>query len=155
MLIACPMALAVAAAAAPPILVNLTPSVKEGIWVLSPLTGPVRVGDYVAACVPDSVEARRYLGPGRCPSGLEPVIKSIGAVEGAVHLPKDGPEAPMAADSLGRPLEAACRPPCSLFLPPGLVWLVGPGSPRSWDSRYYGPVNERSILARARLLVGF
>jgi type IV secretory pathway protease TraF len=32
-------------------------------------------------------------------------------------------------------------------IPPGEVWLVSTFSPRSWDSRYFGPVPASAIVS--------
>ena len=46
-------------------------------------------------------------------------------------------------DSHGRPLETL--PPGDYALSPDELWLYS-ASPRSWDSRFYGPVRVENVL---------
>ncbi|HLX06814.1 MAG TPA: S26 family signal peptidase [Thermoanaerobaculia bacterium] len=50
---------------------------------------------------------------------------------------------PLARDSAGRPL--AHQPFGTRRLAPGEVWLFSPFHPRSYDSRYFGPVQAAAI----------
>jgi conjugative transfer signal peptidase TraF len=102
--------------------------------------------------------ARGYLGPGDCPGHTQPVLKHVGAVAGdVIGLDRDGvsingvrtiaqPIDPI--DSAGRPL------PHIAFgahaVPDGLVWLLGLGSSRSWDSRYFGPISMAAVRGVVR-----
>jgi type IV secretory pathway protease TraF len=50
-----------------------------------------------------------------------------------------------AVDSAGRPLPHVAW--SRQRVPPAQVWLLGPGDPRSWDSRYFGPLRLADIRA--------
>jgi conjugative transfer signal peptidase TraF len=138
--------------------INLTTSMPLGIWKKSP---DVQRGSYVAACIPPETEAaqlaheRGYLPSGQCPDGLAPLLKQVEAVPGdmvllteeavfinGVRLPNSRTQA---TDSQGRSLPSF--PPGSYRVLPGQYWIFATTNPNSFDSRYFGPVMEISILA--------
>jgi conjugative transfer signal peptidase TraF len=53
---------------------------------------------------------------------------------------------PLQADAVGRPLPSASGGP----VPPGEVWVMSEYHPRSFDSRYYGPIEAACIEGRVR-----
>jgi type IV secretory pathway protease TraF len=53
----------------------------------------------------------------------------------------------MASDELGRPLHA--MPSGSYVVGDGEVWILSGHDPRSYDSRYFGPVPTANIRGRA------
>ena len=147
--------------------VNFTPSVPMGLYRLTsiPTTGVSR-GMLVAACPPpDAAELGRrrgYVAVGPCPENVEPLLKTVVAVEGDVvavssrgvavnncFLPDS---APLSTDRMGRPLT-----PWSAIvyrLRRGQAWLYG-DNVRSWDSRYWGPVATPTLLSTALPLFVF
>jgi len=114
-------------------------------------------GALVAACLPQPISSdgltRGYLRPGDCPAGAEPVAKIIGALPGDVVAAEPGWVAvngarfqdsrTAARDSAGKPL--AHVPWGVRRVGTGEVWLFGFNDPRSWDSRYFGPIPLTSI----------
>ena len=136
---------------------NTSRSVSRGLYRMVNVA-PTR-GALVAVCLPPDVarfgRARGYLGPGDCPGGVQAVIKQVIAGPGdtvdvrPTGLEVNGRQLPNSAtaarDSAGRPLPHVPwgRHP----MPPAQVWLHGPGDPRSWDSRYFGPLSEAQIRA--------
>lgn len=141
--------------------INFTRSLPVGLYALAS-DRPIR-GSLVEVCPPAALArqalARRFLSPGRCPAGTEPLLKILAgeagdqvAVDSAGVLINglllDG-SAPLALDRFGRPLL-----PTSFHgrIPAGYVWLQAT-HPRSWDSRYFGPVPRRSITAVLRPLL--
>ncbi len=139
---------ALGAAAASGLHLNSTSSMPQGMWLERPYTGAVRTGDAVVVCLPATEQTRRYIGPGTCPNGLEPLLKTVGAVPGdVVTLPLPG-YAPLAADAAGRPLTA--YPAGTYRVQPGQVFLFSEHDVRSYDSRYFGPVETRSIIAAGK-----
>jgi conjugative transfer signal peptidase TraF len=123
------------------------------------LTAAPSRGSFVAVCLPPDVarfgRMRGYLGSGDCPGGIQGAIKQMIAMPGdLVDITQSGiwvndrrlPDSATAAvDSAGRPLPHV--PWGRHRVPPEQVWLLGTGDPRSWDSRYYGPVNLAHIRA--------
>lgn len=151
-----------------PLAINVSESLPVGLYWMHPLprleqgsgrpsdartvvgTG-LNVGMLVSACLPPEVAARArqrgYLPDGSCPTGGAPVGKAVAALAGdtvavtdlgsfvnGAPLPKS---APLARDSQGRPMP---RVRGRVVLPAGTAWLHSGHSPRSFDSRYYGPV---------------
>lgn len=147
--------------------VNFTPSVPMGLYRLTsiPTTGVSR-GMLVAACPPpDAAELGRrrgYLALGPCPGNVEPLLKTVVAVEGDVvavssrgvavnncFLPNSGP---LSIDQMGRPLRPWSASPS--LLQRGQAWLYG-DNVRSWDSRYWGPISTATLLSRVLPLAIF
>ncbi len=142
---------------------NVTSSMPLGIYRLAPLpqTG-IQPGMLVAVCAPLKAaqlgHRRGYLSSGQCVSDTEPLLKTVVAIAGdTVSTSKAGitvngrllaHSKPVSLDRAGRSL----APWTSAYyrLRPNEIWLYA-DHPRSWDSRYWGPV--RNVLARAIPLV--
>lgn len=138
--------------------VILTASVPVGLWQVKPLARPLRDGDTVWLCPPDTpvfrdAKARGYLWDGDCPGHYLHLMKPVAAVAGdTVQVSRAGvavngrmiPNSrPSFRDPKGRSLAMF---PAGLYrVPVGQVWLVSHYHPRSYDSRYYGPVPVRQI----------
>jgi conjugative transfer signal peptidase TraF len=137
--------------------ISLTDSAAApGIYRVVPGV-PIRDGDLIAACLPAPIAheglSRGYLEKGDCPDGAEPVAKLAGALPGDLlevlpgSVSVDGMAFPDSATSLsdshGRPLPHV--PWGQRQVASGKVWLFGFNDPRSWDSRYFGPVPLSAI----------
>lgn len=136
---------------------NLTPSMPLGIWKRSSV---VHRGSYVAACIPADGEAaqlaieRGYLPHGQCPGGFAPLLKQIAAIPGDTVTLTDEEvwingaslldSQALSNDSTDRPLVPFPRGTYRVL--PGEYWLFATNLPQSFDSRYFGPVRESSIL---------
>ena len=114
-------------------------------------------GDLVVACLPPPIaqwgRARGYLAGGGCSGGAEPVVKWLGALPGdtvgifqsfvavnGLRYP-NSQTAPMDSHRRRLPHVAwGVREVSS-----GEVWLFGFNNPRSWDSRYFGPVPSTDV----------
>ncbi len=146
--------------------VGLTPSnssCAEGFYRL--VDTPIRRGELAAACLPIKVEQeglmRRYLGNGDCPGRAEPVLKVIGGLQGdevdiearwiAVNGKRLANSATLTRDSVGRGLTHVVWG--KRRVAPGEVWLFGLNNPRSWDSRYFGPIHVGAIRGVAEPLL--
>lgn len=135
---------------------NTTTSMPAGFWKETE-TSPIR-NSVVKTCVPEHMarlaKEREYLRFGLCPGGVQPVLKYIAALEGdvvefsAAGMKVNGTllphTAPRNQDTRGRPLKA--WPFGKYVVPPGKVWLFVP-SLRSFDSRYFGPVDVRALTS--------
>jgi conjugative transfer signal peptidase TraF len=142
---------------------NLSPSLPSGLYFLIPavLSPPLERGDLVLVCPPAAVTAtahsRGYAGFGLCPGLVPEVLKPIGALPGDAVAVRDGfvwvnhsrvPGAlVLSRDSRDRPLAPFSQD--ELEVPVESVFLLSTHSPRSWDSRYYGPVPLAAVRARA------
>jgi conjugative transfer signal peptidase TraF len=136
--------------------INTSSSLPRGLYLLEPLRRALRPGDFVVACPPPAAStlalARGYLDPGTCPGGTKPLGKLVLAVPGdrvelaasAVTLNRCRlpATASRAADTHGRPLPRF--PPGAYRVRAGDIWLFSP-HPRSFDSRYFGPVAVTGI----------
>src|SRR6266480_3024132 len=107
-----------------------------------------------------SVE-RGYRSRGNCPDGAEPLAKPIAARPGdtlelsATGIAVNGRllpnTAPLATDTAGRPLSHW------LFgryvVAPGAAWVASSHNSRSFDSRYFGPVDASQVREHVRPLL--
>jgi conjugative transfer signal peptidase TraF len=146
--------------------VNATPSMPRGLWRVTPAEPPLRRGQIVTVCPPDTPAIREaarrgYIPAGTCPGGYEPLVKPVAAVTGdrvtvsAAGVAVNG--APIAStaqrteDSAGRPLESVTAGIYQVTR--GEVWILSAHDSRSFDSRYFGPVPVKNILGEARPLL--
>ncbi|MCJ8521173.1 conjugative transfer signal peptidase TraF [Rhizobium tarimense] len=139
--------------------VNLTPSKPLGLWRITELDRPARVGDLIFICPPQTKEMRiarerGYLRVGLCAGGAAPLIKAVAATSGQmieiddeVHI--DGRSLPHSRisrfDGQGRemtPYEGGIVPRRTVYLHSDF--------PGSFDSRYFGPLPVDGILGLAR-----
>lgn len=136
--------------------VNTTHSLPPGVYWLSDLQ--VMPGDTVLVCPPELpviAEAfqRGYIGVGFCPGGYQYLFKRVLAAKNDVvsiepsGVSVNGSSIPNTAqistDPAGRMLPA-CRKD-SFRLSENDVLLIANNSPRSFDGRYFGPV-DRSLI---------
>lgn len=142
---------------------NATPSMPIGFWRVTEVNTPLRIGSVVVACPPDNAVirqavARGYIAAGNCPDSREPLLKTVGAIGGDVVAVSEAGVAvngkllagsvPLENDSAGRtltPFAAANRQ-----LRTDEVWLTANSDPRSFDSRYFGPVPASHVVGMAR-----
>ena len=142
--------------------INHTPSLAPILWRVSPHRGPFQRGNVVSFCPPDNgiirqARARGYLGPGRCPSGTEPLLKRIEALGGdRVSLDDAGVAVngilvagTRALRTDGRRQPIAQVGPGTWLIDAGAFWAGSTAHPQSFDSRYFGPVPLSSIIGVA------
>jgi conjugative transfer signal peptidase TraF len=145
--------------------VNDTVSMPRGIWQISKVEAPLRHGQIVIVCPPDTASireavVRHYISTGNCPGGYEPLVKPVAAVAGdmvtvtpegiAVNGRLIGNTAQRAQDYAGRPLQSV--PAGAYPVLQGQVWLLSGYSGRSFDSRYLGPIPATNVQGVARPL---
>jgi conjugative transfer signal peptidase TraF len=152
-----------AAAAAGGVRWNSSASMPLGLWLLTPADSAIRRGEIVAACPPDMIAIREaalrgYIPAGRCPDGLEPLLKTAAAVAGdMVMVTRSGVTVngvpvedtmPLDHDGTGRLLRP--YPAGAHSVPPGQIWLLSSHQPLGFDSRYFGPVPAANVRGVAR-----
>ena len=139
---------------------NSTAAVTRELWQVVEHDAPLRRGEVVAMCPPDTKPIRQgmergYIPSGNCPGGYEPLVKPVAATAGdIVAVSPNGvsvngqllpDSAQLAVDSAGRPLRAF---PAGVYhVSTGEVWLLAKHDAHSFDSRYFGSVpivNTRS-----------
>ena len=143
--------------------VNGTASMPLGLWRMRTVDAPLRRGQIVTACLPNTgpiqeAAARGYIPAGTCSGGHEPLLKSVAAVAGDVvtvtpqGIVVDGQlienTAQLVQDCAGRPLRPI--PAGTYPVLPGQIWLLTGHDRRSFDSRYFGPVPAASVQGIAR-----
>jgi conjugative transfer signal peptidase TraF len=132
---------------------NMTASLPKGLyWALH---DPIARGTYVRFCPPATgafAEAmnRGYLQHGRCPTGYAPMIKRVSGVAGDTidiypqGIRVNGTSLPLSAarkaDSAGRPLPHPEQ--THLTLTATQLWVMSDTNERSFDSRYFGPIDR-------------
>ena len=138
--------------------INTSPSLPMGLYIITADAG----ADLVEFCPLEPFATlsivRGYRDPGACSDGaaplLKPVIASAGdvvevsargiSVNGAL-LPNT---APLTRDTKGRHLEA--WPSGRYVVNPGTIWVASSYHPRSFDSRYFGPLSTAAIRHRLK-----
>jgi conjugative transfer signal peptidase TraF len=142
--------------------VNLTPSMPIGVYRLFPMDRLIARGDIVEICPPSQV-VDILLREGKahpwspCDREVSPLLKFVAAVGGNIVDLSD-----KAVVVNGVPLPgSATMPPRErryaitqiargrYVLRAGQLWLWTP-YPRSWDSRYFGPVPSVGVRQIAR-----
>jgi conjugative transfer signal peptidase TraF len=139
---------------------NVSPSLPMGIYIES-----VEPSNLVEFCPAEPAAsfaaARGYRDAGGCRDGATPLMKPVIARVGdtvdfsaqgvAVNRRLLPNTAPRGADTQGRPLQHF--PFGRYVVEPGTVWVASTYNPRSFDSRYFGPIPEVSIRTHLRPLV--
>lgn len=136
--------------------INVSPSIPVGLYWRA--DAPVARGAYVMFC-PPQIEVfrhalqRGYLGSGWCPGGYGYVMKKVaGATGDVVEVADDGlringvpypKSALLRLDGQGRPLPRfqTNRYTLSEFQ----LLLMSDAHPRSFDGRYFGPIQRRQV----------
>jgi len=141
---------------------NDSPSMPTGLYVR---TSSASNASLVVFCPVDpfarlSAE-RGYRSRGNCPDGAEPLAKpAVARPADVVELSAKGMAvngqllpntAPLATDSAGRPLPH--WPFGRYVVAPGTLWLASSYNPRSFDSRYIGPVKASQMREHVRPLL--
>lgn len=137
---------------------NLSNSQPVGLY--REVSGDWNRGDLVFSCLPQTAAAiaveRGYLSTNavNC-GGHTPVLKRVMALPGdqvniAEQVFINGEAVPnthlQKADSQGRGFQMATGGQVA----DGQVWLIGNEIKYSWDSRYFGPVDQSLIMAKVR-----
>jgi conjugative transfer signal peptidase TraF len=145
--------------------INCSASLPAGLYIAS------SEGAFVEFCPDDhglsSQRGYRYSplvipwAKGVCPDGATPLLKPvIGKAGDEIVLSPAGitvngkllsHTVPLAQDSAGRPLMH--WPFGHYRAAPGTLWVASSYNPRSYDSRYLGPIPQSAVRARLRTLL--
>ena len=138
--------------------INASPSLPIGVYSTSTNPGDGLVEFCPAEPFAGLASSRGYRDRGTCPDGATPLMKPIVAQAGdMVDLSGQGiavngkllpNTAPLRADTHGRPLVAWTFG--RYQVQPNTVWVASSYHPRSFDSRYFGPIPVSSIRAHVR-----
>jgi conjugative transfer signal peptidase TraF len=140
---------------------NTSPSLPLGLYVTTTDGSASLVEFCPAEPFATFSIARGYRDPGACRDGAAPLLKPVVASEGdTVELSAHGiavngvllrNTAPLANDSSGRPLSAWHFG--RYVVARETVWVASTYQPRSFDSRYFGPVPVSIIRHRLKPLL--
>jgi conjugative transfer signal peptidase TraF len=137
--------------------INMSASLPAGLYMVS------SEGGLVEFCPDDQgLSARRgYRAKGICPDGAAPLLKPvIGKAGEEIVLSPAGMAVngkllphtvPLDRDSVGRPLTH--WPFGRYTAAPRTLWVASSYNPRSYDSRYLGPIPKSTVRARLRPLI--
>jgi len=134
----------------PPLFYNTTLSLPRGFYY-AVIEDTLSVGDIIRVCAPDIIAPfalnRGYLHEGSCPGGTAPIGKTVVAMAGdTVRVDSTGVFAgtrrlknsrPIQRDSRGRSVSAASG---EYVLQSDECFVLSMHTPKSFDSRYFGPV---------------
>ncbi|MBX3307657.1 MAG: conjugative transfer signal peptidase TraF [Nitrospira sp.] len=135
---------------------NTTRSIPLGLYKMS--HDPIEKGVYVLWCPPerpefDLAKERGYIGVGFCPGGYGNMMKRVLAEDhDLVSVSDDGVRvneqllplsAPIDEDAVGRPLPRYRLAP--YVLGDAEFLLMSESNARSFDARYFGPIDRRHI----------
>jgi conjugative transfer signal peptidase TraF len=139
--------------------INTSASLPVGVYIVS------SNGRFVEFCPDDhGLSAQRhYRAEGVCSDGAAPLLKPVVSsptdeiVVSPAGIAVNGKllshTAPLDHDSEGRPLKH--WPFGRYATAPGTLWLASSYNPRSYDSRYLGPIRESAVRARLRPLIAW
>ena len=141
--------------------INASPSLPVGLYLTSSSPEANLVEFCPAEPFASFAIARGYRDGGVCRDGAAPLMKLIVARAGdVVEVSGQGitvngrllpHTAPRATDSQGRPLTP--WPFGRYVVAPDTVWVASSHHPRSFDSRYFGPIPVSSIRDHVRPLL--
>ena len=141
--------------------VNLSPSLPLGLYEVDASAATSLVEFCPAEPFGSLANARGYRHAGVCADGGSPLLKPVVARLGdAVTMSPEGVlvngqslpnSAPRNRDTAGRPLTP--WPFGTYVVKAGTLWVLSSYHPRSFDSRYFGPIAESAVLDRLRPLL--
>jgi conjugative transfer signal peptidase TraF len=138
--------------------INTSPSLPVGFYKTTSNPDANLIESCPAEPYGNLAAIRGYRARGTCPDGAAPLLKPVVAKPGdIVELSNRGiavngkllpNTAPLSRDTKGRPLVPF---PFGVYkVPNGSVWVASSYNPRSFDSRYFGPIALSSVRARLR-----
>jgi conjugative transfer signal peptidase TraF len=136
--------------------INISASLPFGLYRVDP-TGAGKLAEFCPSAPFGALaNSRGYRHAGTCPDGGSPLVKPIIAQEGdLVSVSPEGVSvngrllpnsAPRTRDAAGRalvPWRFGTYPVAA-----GTIWVVSSYHPRSFDSRYFGPIPESAVRER-------
>jgi conjugative transfer signal peptidase TraF len=140
--------------------INTTNSLPKGIYLITSDENAPLVEFCPSGVFSVLSSMRGYRPPGLCPDGRAPLLKPVIAHPGdTVVLSEEGfrvngrllpNTAPQRIDSAGRTLTAW---PAGIYsVTPATIWVASTYHPKSFDSRYFGPIPPGLIRHRLRPL---
>lgn len=138
---------------------NISESAPIGLWIKREITGSLHRGMMIGICPPPTVplvqlfSANGTLPYGECPeTNVAPLLKPIRALPGDIVRISRGSAAWVNGSPLPNTAAAESLPAWpdgEYVVKPGEVWIFSSHSPKSFDSRYFGPVKITDIQSSA------
>ena len=138
--------------------INTSPSLPMGLYITTADVDANMVEFCPAEPFATLAIVRGYRDPGICRDGAAPLLKPVVAKPGdVVELLARGISvngrllsntAPLSKDTKGRPL--AAWPFGRYVVASETVWVASSYHPRSFDSRYFGPISTSAIRNRVK-----
>jgi conjugative transfer signal peptidase TraF len=138
--------------------INTSPSLPRGLYIITKDAGASLIEFCPIEPFATLAVARGYRDAGDCRDGAAPLLKPVVARSGdmvevsrrgisvnGIPLPNT---AQLATDAKGRPLEG--WPSGRYVVAPETVWVASSYHPRSFDSRYFGPLSTSAIRHRLK-----
>lgn len=143
---------------------NISNSAPIGLWLDRPITTPLRRDMMIGVCPPPTVPVVKLfsdngaLPHGNCPGNVALLLKPIRAIPGDTVQIRRGKE----ANVNGKPIPNTTAaigmeawPDGDYLVRPGQVWVFSSHNAKSFDSRYFGPVDISLIRCEAMPLLVF
>ena len=141
--------------------INTSPSLPPGLYIITEDASASLIEFCPLEPFAALAIARGYRDAGGCRDGAAPLLKPVVARSGdIVEVSRGGISvngillpntAQLATDAKGRPLEG--WPPGRYVVAPETVWVASSYHPRSFDSRYFGPLSISAIRHRLKAFV--
>jgi conjugative transfer signal peptidase TraF len=138
--------------------INTSPSLPMGLYITTADSDANLVEFCPVEPFATLAIVRGYRDSGICSDGAAPLLKPVVAKPGdVVELSARGISvngallsntAPLSKDTKGRPLEP--WPFGRYIVASGTVWVASSYHPRSFDSRYFGPISTSAVRERLR-----
>ena len=138
--------------------INTSPSLPMGLYIATADAGANMVEFCPVEPFATLAIVRGYRDPGNCGDGAAPLLKPVVAKSGdVVELSAGGiavngallpNTAPLTQDTRGRKVDA--WPSGRYIVAAGTIWVASTYHPRSFDSRYFGPVPVTAIRNRVK-----
>lgn len=134
---------------------NFSDSAPVGLWITRPITTPLQRDMMVGVCPPSTVPLVKLFAEngtlpyGNCPeSRVALLLKPVRALPGDIVGIKKGNSVTVNGEPI--PNSSASDsfqswPDGEYTVQPGEVWVFSSYSPKSFDSRYFGPVKIKDI----------
>ena len=133
--------------------VNASPSLPVGLYIVTS-DEKAKLAEFCPVePFASFAAARGYRGSGNCPDGAAPLMKPVVATSGdvvevsghgiavnGIAIPNT---APKIADTKNRPMYP--WPSGRYMVSPESVWVASSYNERSFDSRYFGPIERKGI----------
>jgi conjugative transfer signal peptidase TraF len=144
-------------------ILNTTPSVPMGLWLVQPTNQKIQRGSMISICPVDKpifrlARSRGYIPAGPCSGRYTPLLKRVAAMPGDMvtitqsGIGVNGQSLPNSRskfrDGAGRPLPVLSSGKYPVA--PGTLWLISTHNASSFDSRYFGPLPVANVQGLAR-----